>query len=285
MKTLAILSLTSLNVCLMFLLVCQTTTAQAGQKTTLGKAYPAAQQVEMDSIDHSVWDALLHRYVDANGMVNYALWKNNAGDAQALDQYLAALSQANPNAKSSRAAVIAFWINAYNAVTIRGILTQYPTSSIRNHTAKLFGYNIWHDLLLRVGDQSYSLDAIEHKILRPTKENRIHFAIVCASISCPRLLNEAYVASRLEEQLSVNSRDFFSRPQNFSISGRTVNVSSILKWFAEDFGANPQAGLIAVSKYLPPAGQPLVASGDVQVSFLSYDWGLNELKTEKRSQR
>ncbi len=262
--------------CLVFLLACQITAVQAGKKTTLGKAYPAAQQVAMDVIGHSAWEALLHRYVDTDGRVNYALWKHSVNDIQALDQYLSSLSQADPKAKSSRDAAIAFWINAYNAVTVRGILTHYPTSSIRNHTAKFLGYNIWHDLLLHVGDQSYSLDTIEHKILRSTGERRIHFAIVCASVSCPRLLNEAYVASRLDEQLSINSRDFFSRPQNFSLSEHTANVSSILKWFAEDFGATPQAGLAAVSQYLPPAGQALVASGDFQVSFLPYDWGLNE---------
>ena len=114
-------------------------------------------------------------------------------------------------------------------------------------------------LMLTVAGKSYSLDTIEHKLLRPTGENRIHFAIVCASISCPRLRNEAYVPARLEEQLADNTRDFFSRSQNFSVRQRTANVSSILKWFAEDFGTSPQAGLASLVEYLPESGKTLVA--------------------------
>ena len=102
------------------------------------------------------------------------------------------LSQANPQAHSTRHAKLAFWINAYNAVTVHGILREYPTSSIRNHTAKLAGYNIWKDLQLAIGGRAYSLDTMEHMILRPEREPQIHFAIVCASIGLSRLLNEAY---------------------------------------------------------------------------------------------
>jgi len=153
----------------------------------------------MDQIDHRSWDALLKRYVNQRGNVDYQAWKQSAADQRALDAYLAHLSSANPNAQALGAAKLAFWINAYNAVTIKGILREYPTSSIRNHTAKLFGYNIWDDLLLTVGGKPYSLNHMEHEVLRKMGEPRIHFAIVCASISCPRLLNEAYTASRLEQ--------------------------------------------------------------------------------------
>ena len=143
---------------------------------------------------------------------------------------------------ATREAKLAFWINAYNAVTVHGILREYPTTSIRNHTAKLFGYNIWHDLQLYVGGTAYSLDTMEHQILRKMSEPRIHFAIVCASIGCPRLLNEAYTADRINEQLEINSKDFFARAQNFRYdqSKKQFYVSAILDWFGEDFG-NSQA--------------------------------------------
>jgi hypothetical protein len=274
-----------LTVCLTCLFAGQTTATQAGGIAAVGKTHPASNWVPIESIDHSAWDILLKKYVDADGNVNYAIWKRTPADVAALDQYLASLSRGNPSATKSRDAGLAFWINAYNAVTIRGILDHYPTSSIRNHTAKLFGYNIWHDLMLTVANKSYSLDTIEHKILRPSGENRIHFAIVCASISCPRLRNEAYVPTRLEEQLTDNTRDFFSRSQNFSVRQRTANVSSILKWFAEDFGTSPQAGLASLAEYLPESGKTLVATRKFSVSYLPYDWGLNEQKIIRSARR
>ena len=179
----------------------------AGQKVTLGRAVPANQFVSMDQIDHGIWDGLLKRYVDNHRNVAYARWKQSAQDTQALDSYLGILSAANPRGQASKEAKLAFWINAYNAVTVRGILREYPTTSIRNHTAKLYGYNIWDDLLLSVGGSSYSLNQMEHEVLRKMGEPRIHFAIVCASRSCPRLLNEAYAADTLDAQLTTNSKE------------------------------------------------------------------------------
>ena len=126
-----------------------------------------------------------------DGMVNYAAWRGTDTDRKSLQNYLVRLSQASPAVKASRAGQLAFWINAYNATTIEGILQVYPTSSIRNHTAKVAGYNLWKDLPLLVGGKPHSLDAMEHQILRKMGEPRIHFAIVCASVGCPRLMNEA----------------------------------------------------------------------------------------------
>lgn len=239
----------------------------------------ASRDVSLDAVDHSTWDRLLQKYVDEDGMVDYAAWKASQADQTALRRYLATLSAANPTAETSKAGKLAFWINAYNALTIHGILKEYPTSSIRNHTAKLVGYNIWKDLLLPVGDQQYSLNQIEHEILRKLDEPRIHFAIVCASVGCPRLLNEAYTPERLEEQLAANALDFFSRERNFQvdIADRRVRVSAILDWFGEDFGPSPQQGLAGLAQYMPnEASRNRVASGDYTVNFLDYDWSLNE---------
>ena len=186
--------------------------ANAGHKIVVGRAVAVKEQVSMDRIAHSIWDQLLQKHVNGQGAVNYRAWKGASKDIQALDRYLIILSQASRTANASRSAQIAYWINAYNAVTVRGILREYPTSSIRNHTARFVGYNIWTDLLLHVGDSQISLDDIEHAVLRKMGEPRIHFAIVCASHSCPRLLNRAYTADRLEAQLAANSKDFFCKP-------------------------------------------------------------------------
>jgi hypothetical protein len=250
--------------------------AAAGSPVYVGSK--ASQNLSIDKIDHSSWDGLLAKYVDGNGMVDYRSWKATTADAQVLDRYLNHLSTATAKAAASREAKLAFWINAYNAVTIRGILREYPTTSIRNHTAKFFGYNIWQDLKLYVGGSPYSLEDIEHETLRKMSEPRIHFAIVCASIGCPRLLNEAYVADRIDEQLTINAKDFFARRQNFrnNAAARGFQLSSILSWFDEDFGSNQKQMLKTISPWLPtPQAQAAARSGSVSVAYLTYDWKLN----------
>ncbi|QDT04971.1 hypothetical protein K227x_33690 [Rubripirellula lacrimiformis] len=254
----------------------------AGTKVNLGPKVPVQQQVSMDRIDPSDWDGLLKKYVDPNGNVDYAAWKGNPQDVQSLDRFLAHLSSASPHGRASSSAKLAFWINAYNAVTVRGILREYPTTSIRNHTAKLFGYNIWKDLLLNVGGTPYSLDQMEHEWLRKMGEPRIHFAIVCASRSCPRLLAEAYTAEKLDSQLTLNAKVFFASPGNFRYdrSRQTFQLSSILKWFGEDFGSDQAAVLRTIAAYLPSReAHDAAMANSVSVAYLEYDWGLNDRAT------
>ncbi len=262
--------------------------ARAGAKVYVGARVSAGRQVSMDRIDHSVWNSILRKYVDQNGMVNYRALKGSSNDVQAIAGYLKTLSAASTRLHASRDAQLAYWINAYNALTMHGILREYPTSSIRNHTAKLFGYNIWKDLQLYVGGQPYSLEQIEHQVLRKMGDPRIHFAIVCASISCPRLLNEAYVANRVQQQLEANARDFFSRPQNFRHDqrNRRFYMSAILSWFGEDFGANQAAQLRKIAPWLPDAASRQAAmQNSVSVSSLSYNWNLNEQTARTAARR
>lgn len=245
---------------------------------------PASQQVSIDAIDHATWDALLRKYCDSQGYVNYQAWKQSGADQQSLDRYLAHLSGAKSNLPAKPAAKLAFWINAYNAVTIKGILSEYPTTSIRNHTAKVFGYNIWDDLLLRVGGKTFSLNQMEHEVLRKMGEPRIHFAIVCASIGCPPLLNQAYSANEINNQLTFNAQRFFADREKFryDASRKQIEISPILKWFAEDFGADRSAQIRSIATYLPDAtARALAESGQASVSFLSYDWGLNDQAVRK----
>lgn len=251
----------------------------AAQTTTsLGKTWAAANRVSMDDIDHSLLDELLSKYVDQDGLVSYSAWKASATDREALRRYFDELSRADRDKPARREARLAFWINAYNAVTLEGILRVYPTTSIRNHTSKLGGYNIWQHLQLRVGDSSYSLEQMEHEILRPMGEPRIHFAIVCASIGCPRLQNRAYTASDLEQQLDDNSRDFFSRSRNahIDVAANTVYLSSILSWFGEDFGRTEQDRLQYLLPYLPDEITALIRQPKVKVDYLVYNWDLND---------
>ncbi len=251
----------------------------AAQLKSVGKTWPVGELVPIGKIDHTQFDALLRKHVDQDGQVNYSDWKDSAVDRTALQNYLADLSRANTQLPASQETKLAYWINAYNAVTIEGILEVYPTTSIRDHTGT-FGYNIWKDLKLIVGEDSINLNDIEHEVLRKMAEPRIHFAIVCASIGCPRLLNQAYVADRIDEQLTLNSRDFFSRKQNltFDTRGRQLQLSAIMKWFATDFGSDREAQIQKVASWFPDEAKDFVTSSSFSISYLDYDWNLNERK-------
>ena len=254
------------------------TIAQAGPTVTVGKQVASNRLIPVESIDHAAWDALLSKYVDDRGQVDYKAWKAAKSDVRLLDEYLNQLSAASISRKSSKQARLAFWINAYNAVTVKGILREYPTTSIRNHTARIWGYNIWDDLQLQVASKPYSLNDIEHKLLRKMDEPRIHFAIVCASIGCPRLLNKAYVPEKIEEQLSLNAKDFFADRSKFRIdkADNTVYASPILDWFGEDFGKTSAEQLRTIAPYVPAADREFVSGGRAELEFLDYDWGLNK---------
>ena len=244
----------------------------------VGQMVPLDKRVAVQRIDHDPWNRLLGEYVDKRGLVDYRRWKRTAADQAALDRYLNQLSTAFFSSQTSKAVRLAFWVNAYNAVTIRGILNEYPTSSIRNHTAKLFGYNIWRDLKLPVDGKEYSLDDIEHNVLRPLADPRIHFTIVCASMSCPKLRREAYRPEAIEAQLNSAAREFFSDPLKFRVdrSTQTVWVSPILDWYGGDFGSTAAERLQRIAVWTPESAQPLLRSGEAKLKFLDYDWGLND---------
>ncbi|MEM7476478.1 MAG: DUF547 domain-containing protein [Planctomycetota bacterium] len=250
----------------------------AGSPVLVGKRVAAGAQMPMHEIDHSDWEELLEKYVDARGMVNYRGWKASSAAVQKLDGYLNHLSSASWNAKTPKEAKLAFWINAYNAVTVKGILREYPTSSIRNHTARFIGYNIWKDLKLQIGSRVYSLDEIEHDILRKMSEPRIHFAIVCASISCPKLQPWAFTKEKIDAQLTQSANEFFqdSTKCQFDVAKSEVRLSQILNWFDTDFGKDRDSQLRFVATYSPRGTRALLLSGEARVSYLKYDWGLND---------
>lgn len=241
----------------------------------------AGDRVPLEKVEHAAWDTLLSKYVDDEGRVAYRRWKDTPADVQALDQYLGQLGNVDLNANASKEERIAFWINAYNALTIKGILLKYPVASIKDIVSHLPGaYNVWRDLLLRVDGKEYSLEAIEHQILRPMGEPRIHFALVCASKGCPPLRSRAYSGKDLNDQLNDNAQRFFSRPGNFSADAgeRVVHVSELLEWFGADF-AETRADRLRVIRPYFPATETLTWLNDPSaglIADLPYDWSLNE---------
>lgn len=246
----------------------------------LGLTTSERSRVPLAEVDHTAWSELLQKYVDRHGQVAYGPWSETAEDLQRLDDYLNALSRARLDAHAPQPVQLAFWINAYNALTIRGILREYPTTSIRNHTPRRLGYHIWHDLHLRVADRTFSLHQIEHEVLRPLGDPRIHFAINCASQGCPRLARSAYTASEIETQLDHQAREFFADATKFryDTASDTLYLSEILRWFADDFGADEAALKAEIADWLPDdTARRLAHDPRSTIRYLPYDWRLNDV--------
>lgn len=243
-----------------------------------------AARIALGDVDHSAFDALLQKYVDRQGLVAYARWKAEAADVQALDDYLAHLASADPEQAASRPAQLAYWINAYNALTLKGILGVYPTSSIRNHASPVkydprLKQNLWFDLYLQAGSRKVNLTEIEHQILRPMGDPRIHFGLVCASRGCPPLRQNAYTPANVEAELDANARRFFGREENFQAyeDTRTIHVSELLKWFAEDFGKTPADGVRSLRRFYPePDTLTWIDREPLKIEYLTYEWDLND---------
>jgi len=210
---------------------------------------------------HSVWNDLLMKHVSPDGTVNYKGFK---ADYPKLLNYVGILGESSPNDSWSKQETLAYWINAYNALTIDLIIRYYPVNSIRDID------DPWKQRLWKKDGRWCTLDEIEHDILREMNEPRIHFAIVCASYSCPKLLNEAYIPSKLEEQLSQATRTFLEDPKRNSISENKLELSKIFKWFSKDF--KQQGNLVEfLNSYVD-----VKISSDAKIDYKDYDWALNE---------
>ncbi len=211
--------------------------------------------------DHSTFNNLLSKHVSINGNVDYEAIKS---DSRALKDYITQLSNNLPNNTWTKEEKLAYWINTYNALTIDLILRHYPLKSIKDIK------DPWKQRYWKLGNKWYNLDEIEHQILRQMDEPRIHFAIVCASFSCPKLLNEAYNASKLETQLTEATKGFLSDSDRNIISENTIQLSKIFKWFAKDF--KQDGSLIDfLNQY-----SELEISASAKKSYLDYNWDLNE---------
>lgn len=210
---------------------------------------------------HETWDALLKKHVSATGKVNYKAIKT---EKSKLEEYLKNLSTNAPEESWSKAEQMAFWINAYNAFTIKLIVDSYPIASI----TKLHAGKPWDQKWIKIGSKTYSLNNIENDILRPQfKDARIHFAVNCAAKSCPPLLNAAWTAANLNANLDAQAKKFINNPAFNKLSEKKAEVSKIFEWYAADFGKL----IDFLNKYATTK-----ASAKAKVSYLEYDWGLNE---------
>ncbi len=229
---------------------------------------------EMTKAEHAVWTRLLASYVqegtDGVTRVYYAALKANAADRSTLDTYIA--SFVNRDLSGTDAAAFAAWANLYNAVTVRHIVERYPLGSIRD--GYLFG-GPWKKVKVIADGREVSLDAIEHDILRKRfNDPRVHYAINCASYSCPNLLPKAWEAATLDADLDAAARAYVNHPRGVDPGRNGLTVSSIYDWFEDDFGGSRSA---VIDHLLTYADDTLAEEirANPKIRSYDYDWSLN----------
>ncbi|MEM0964704.1 MAG: DUF547 domain-containing protein [Verrucomicrobiota bacterium] len=234
--------------------------------------------------DHNLFTAVLETHVE-DGLVDYAALANDPR----LEEYLASLAETDPATLPTEEERLALWINAYNAYTLKLIADAYPVDSIHDLATggMVIGWLIkrtaWDIRFADVGGETYTLNEIEHDIIRPEFEDaRIHFAIVCAAVSCPLLRSEAYVPDRLDEQLNEEGRRFLADTSRntFDLSKRRARISKIFSWFEEDFGSSDTEVIRYLAEFAPPevAMDMRHHADQWSIRYQSYDWSLNGIE-------
>ena len=219
---------------------------------------PTVSKVEV--FDHSLFNALLSKHVTPNGIVDYSGLKKNVGK---LDSYINQLDQNPIQSTWSKNKQLAYWINVYNAFTIKMILKNFPLKRITD----LENGKPWDLKWIKLGGKVYSLNQIENDIIRPDfKDPRIHFAVNCAAKSCPPILNKAYTEDNLNSELDRQTTKFINNSNFNQLDESKASISKIFEWYKEDFGEL----IIFINKY---AKNKLVS--DAAIGYNEYDWDLN----------
>jgi hypothetical protein len=224
---------------------------------------------------YAAWTVLVEKHVDKQGMVDY---KEFIKDTQDLRNFLNLLSANPPGPKWTKEDQIAYWLNAYNAFTIKLIVDHYPVKSIKDLGPKhqiIFINTPWDKKFFKIGSKTMTLNDIEHRILRQEfKEPRIHFALNCASMSCPKLRREAYEGKQLDEQLTDQAKDFLRDKKRNEVDAKTPKLSAIFDFYGKDMRKWSGKTLVGfINQY-----SPVQIDEDADIEFLNYDWSLNEQK-------
>jgi len=230
---------------------------------------------------HQIFNDVLQESVIIIGSQSQVRYSWIQQHPEKLDRYVQSIEKVTSSEyrQWSQDQQIAFLINTYNALTIKFILTRYPDLDSIKDLGSFFS-SPWKKEFFTLFGQKSNLDFIEHSILRKDfSEPRIHFALVCASIGCPPLRNEAFVASGLDEQLETATKNFLNDPQrnSFNQKTNTLYLSSIFKWFREDFEkAGSVRSFIAQRMSKDKNIQSRIQSGKIEIDYLDYDWSLND---------
>lgn len=246
----------------------------AGSLVFFGCKKISIEKLGTEVPDHQLLDTLLSRHVNEDGWVDYPGLEK---DSLLLNDYLRQLENSIPNDSNwARGDKIAYWINLYNAFTLRLILDHYPVKSIKDIGSSPqipFVNTPWDIKFISLNGKKYDLNNIEHNILRKFGEPRIHFAIVCASRSCPKLRGEAYRGKTLDTQLASQTKEFLKDPTRNDLKNEEeIRISKIFQWFKGDF---TEKGTVVdfINSQLNSG-----ISSDVDVEYMSYDWSMNDLR-------
>ncbi len=233
----------------------------------------AVKKIQSSSqpVSHEIWNELVGKYVTEEGKVDY---KGFVKDSVRLNQYLAILSSSHPNDTNwNRNERLAYWLNAYNAFTVQIVTRNYPQKSIKDIKNGIpFVNTVWDIKFIKIENETYDLNNIEHGIVRPRfEEPRVHFALNCASVSCPRLRNEAYTAEKLEAQLTDQTKYFLANPVKNKFENGYVQLSKIFSWFKGDFTKKGTKLRDFINQY-----SEVKINLKTDIDYLDYDWNLNE---------
>jgi len=251
----------------------------AKTKTTL---WLAADPVSVQVVDHHRWQDFLNDYlVESNdGIYRVDYQRVTSLDKKKLDSYIDSLVSITV-AKLNRLEQLAYWINLYNALTVQLILDHYPVASIKAIKSSLFSFGPWDKLLVTVAGNKLSLNDIEHQIIRPIfSDNRIHYAVNCASLGCPNLASTAYSGAQINQQLAKAKCEFIRHPRGVRIQDKQLVLSSIYKWYAEDFGRDKQA-LLSHFDECYSEQEPKISDRFIKEKLkikYQYDWNLNTVE-------
>ncbi len=248
-------------------------------RAALWERWTAHDPLATAEIDHTAWTDFLTTYVSEgnDGVTRVAYAQVTDDDKKALGTYLAQLA-ATPINRLNRAEQRVYWINLYNALTVKVVLDHYPVSSIRDIDISpgLFADGPWDKELIEVEGEALSLNDIEHRILRPIwRDPRVHYAVNCAAIGCPNLPSLAFTVGNAEMLLEAAARAYVNHPRGSRIEDGELVVSSIYVWFQEDFGDN-DAGVIAHLRRYADRDLAATLSAVERIGAHEYDWSLND---------
>ncbi|MEM7041542.1 MAG: DUF547 domain-containing protein [Pseudomonadota bacterium] len=252
--------------------------ALAAPKAVLWDRWTAHDPASEATIDHGLWAKVLERcLVTGSDGINRFAYEKAAEDRKRLDAYLEMLA-ATPISDHNRPEQMAYWINLYNALTVKVILDHYPVESIRDIDISpgLFSDGPWGKKLMTIERETVSLDDVEHQILRPIwQDPRIHYAVNCASIGCPNLQPTPFKPNMLDSQLDQAAIEFVNHRRGVDVRDGRITVSSIYEWFQEDFGGNDRGVIAHLKAYAAPS-LAMKLEGFDRIDNDDYDWRLND---------
>jgi hypothetical protein len=233
-------------------------------------------------VDHSDWQKILDSYLVKSDKSGHTLFRYNDvsdDDKASLEDYIDGLQEISPSVLNQDEQ-FAYWVNMYNAVTVNLIIDAYPIESIKD-VGSVVNLGPWDDVVVEVDGQEMTLNNIEHGVLRPIfGENRVHYAVNCASLGCPNLQPTALTAENLEEQLELAAEDFINHSKGVSFHGNELTLSSIYDWFGSDFGGDEESVLEHITYYATPELEAKLDAFNGKIKY-DYNWQLNDAAREE----